>query len=609
MFMEERVNYPFGKTIKRLLRNVNKQNKNIYLYFAIYTITATVYPFFSVVLPKLLIGELSLGDAASMKSIIGIIGGYLLLTGVFGFIRTYIKDFSYPQITRLRIDYIRDMFDKIVSLDYKHMEDAKFFEKNGRAMEATSSNNNGVEGVYHKLFETPAMLITILAFIIFVGMLNIWILVGLILNIAVTIWINKGVHRYQYGIRDKLSHGERRKRYYYKTTYDFGYGKDIRIYNFKDRILNNYSKEIDGYIDIHKQIKNKEYALGFLGLITLLISDIITYGILVYKGINGMSIADFSMYLAAIVSLSLFMKTLAEDISYIINEGQYVHDFYEFMDKDLGEIGGDRVAVKDGTLEIEFRDVSFKYPDTDKYIFKNLNFTINKGERLAIVGINGAGKSTLVKLMTGLFDVTEGEILINQIPIKEFKKKELFSMFSVVFQDVNVLAFNIRENVACTSEKIDENRVMSALDKVGLGHKVRDFPNGLDQMMLKIIEQDGTEFSGGENQKLAIARALYKDGNMVIMDEPTAALDALAEAEIYENFSELIKGKTAVYISHRLASTKFCDKIALFDNDGLREYGSHEELMEKRGSYYDMFVIQGKYYNEGGVDNEQYQEA
>lgn len=609
MFMEERVNYPFGKTIKRLLRNVNRQNKNIYLYFAIYTITATVYPFFSVVLPKLLIGELSLGDAASMKSIIGIIGGYLLLTGVFGFIRTYIKDFSYPQITRLRIDYIRDMFDKIVSLDYKHMEDAKFFEKNGRAMEATSSNNNGVEGVYHKLFETPAMLITILAFIIFVGMLNIWILVGLILNIAVTIWINKGVHRYQYGIRDKLSHGERRKRYYYKTTHDFGYGKDIRIYNFKDRILNNYSKEIDGYIDIHKQIKNKEYALGFLGLITLLISDIITYGILVYKGINGMSIADFSMYLAAIVSLSLFMKTLAENISYIINEGQYVHDFYEFMDKDLGEIGGDRVAVKDGTLEIEFRDVSFKYPDTDKYIFKNLNFTINKGERLAIVGINGAGKSTLVKLMTGLFDVTEGEILINQIPIKEFKKKELFSMFSVVFQDVNVLAFNIRENVACTSEKIDENRVMSALDKVGLGHKVRDFPNGLDQMMLKIIEQDGTEFSGGENQKLAIARALYKDGNMVIMDEPTAALDALAEAEIYENFSELIKGKTAVYISHRLASTKFCDKIALFDNDGLREYGSHEELMEKRGSYYDMFVIQGKYYNEGGVDNEQYQEA
>lgn len=182
-------------------------------------------------------------------------------------------------------------------------------------------------------------------------------------------------------------------------------------------------------------------------------------------------------------------------------------------------------------------------------------------------------------------------------------------MFSVVFQDINILSFTIKENVSSTSQSIDEKRVFESLDKVGLGDKVRAFPKGLDQMMLKIIEPDGTEFSGGESQKLAIARALYKDGNMVIMDEPTAALDALAEAEIYENFSELVKGKTAVYISHRLASTKFCDKIALFDNDGLKEYGNHDELMELRGSYYEMFMIQGKYYKEGGIKNEQYQEA
>lgn len=271
------------------------------------------------------------------------------------------------------------------------------------------------------------------------------------------------------------------------------------------------------------------------------------------------------------------------------------------MSKDLGEKGGERRAIANDTLEVEFKNVSFKYPNTEKYIFKNLNLKINKGEKLAIVGINGAGKSTLIKLMTGLFDVTEGEILINEIPIKEFNKKELFSMFSVVFQDINILAYTIGENVACNSDNIDENRVFTALDKVGLGEKVRGFSKGLNQMMLKIIDENGTEFSGGENQKLAIARALYEDANMVIMDEPTAALDALAEAEIYENFSELVKGKTAVYVSHRLASTKFCDNIALFDNDGLKEYGSHEELMEKRGSYYEMFTIQGKYYNEGGL--------
>lgn len=609
MFMEEKINYPLGKMLKRLLYNINQQNKSIYLYFVIYTISAAIYPFFSIVLPKLLIGQLTLGDLASMDIVIGIILGYFLLTGVFGFIRIFIRDFTYPKISKLRIDYIRDMFDKIVSLDYKYMEDASFLEKNGRAMEAVSSNNNGVEGVYHKIFETPALFITILALTIFIGMLSIWILLGLILNIIVTMWINKRVHMHQYGMRHKLSHAERRKRYYYKTTHDFGYGKDIRIYNFKDRILNNYNKEISGFISLHKQFKNKEYALGFLGLAALSISNVITYGIIINKTVNGMPIADFSMYLIAIVNLSLLLKTLADNLSFIVNEGHYVHDFYEFMDKDLGEKGGNRSALKEETLEIEFKNVSFKYPNTDKYIFKNLNFTINKGERLAIVGINGAGKSTLVKLMTGLFDVTEGEILINQIPLREFNKKELFSMFSVVFQDVNILSFTIKENVSSTSKNIDENRVLEALDKVGLGEKVGEFPKGLDQMMLKIIEPDGTEFSGGESQKLAIARALYKDGNMVIMDEPTAALDALAEAEIYENFSELVKGKTAVYISHRLASTKFCDKIALFDNEGLREYGNHEELMAKRGSYYEMFMIQGKYYKEGGISNEQYQEA
>lgn len=607
--MNNRISYPFGKMIKRLLDNLRVQNKRIILYFIIYTVTASIYPFFAVLLPKYLVGELTLSGGARMEYIIYIVIGYFLLAGIFGFVKVFVKNSAWPKLTKLRIDYIRDMFDKLVSIDYKYMEDAVFFEENGKGFGAVSGDNNGVEVIYRKMFETPAVFITILVLTIFVGRLNILILIGLGLNIAATLWINKKTYSYQYGLRDKLSHEERRKDYYYNTTHDFGYGKDIRIYNFKDRILNNYSKEISNYIDIFKKIKNKEYALGFVGLLTLLISNVLTYGIIVYKTVKGMSIADFSMYIVAISNLSLLLKTFADDISLVKNEGQYVNDFFKFMDMDLGEKGGSKSRIKGDTLEIEFKNVSFKYPNTDKYIFRNLNFKINKGERLAIVGINGAGKSTLVKLMTGLFDVTEGDILINGIHIKEFNKKELFSMFSVVFQDVNVLAFSIKENVACASDKIDEKRVNRALSRVGLYEKVKGFPKGMDQMMLKVIESDGTEFSGGESQKLAIARALYKDGNMVIMDEPTAALDALAEAEIYENFGELIKGKTAVYISHRLASTKFCDKIALFDNDGLKEYGSHEELMDKKGSYYNMFVIQGKYYNEGGNSYEQYKEA
>ena len=203
-----------------------------------------------------------------------------------------------------------------------------------------------------------------------------------------------------------------------------------------------------------------------------------------------------------------------------------------------------------------------------------------------------------MKLMTLLFEPKWGEILVNGIPQKEFNRQEYFKMFSVVFQDIVPVAFTIGENVACTAKNIDQVRLWDCLDRVGLGEKIRGFEKGTDQMLLKVIDENGTQFSGGEAQKLMIARALYKDANMVILDEPTAALDALAEAEIYQNFDELVSGKTAVYISHRLSSTKFCDKIALFDGNGLAEYGNHEELMAKQGAYYHMFTVQGKYYRE-----------
>ncbi|MBP5304947.1 MAG: ABC transporter ATP-binding protein, partial [Lachnospiraceae bacterium] len=186
------------------------------------------------------------------------------------------------------------------------------------------------------------------------------------------------------------------------------------------------------------------------------------------------------------------------------------------------------------------------YPHTDKDIFKDFSFTIHKGEKLAIVGVNGAGKSTLVKLMCGLYAPNEGRIYINGVDINDLKKENLYSLYSTVFQDFNILAFTIRENVACAKENVDDARVMEALEKVGLGDKVKGFEKGLDQMMLKVIDENGTDFSGGERQKLAIARALYKNAPVVVMDEPTAALDALAEAEIYENFSGLVEGKTAV---------------------------------------------------------------
>ena len=584
----------------RLLENIKERDKEIFCLCLLYTIITPLVSLFGIILPKVLISYLTEREATN-QGIIIIVSVFFAFGALIYFLKQWLQDSTYPRITELRIDYIRDQCVKLLNMDYPYMESATFLEKYNKALESTSNNIEGIEGIYHKLFELPQLGTIVLVLAFFIGFKNPIILLAILVNIGVTTLISVYVQKYEYKRKEALAKKERRVYYYGKVSKDFMYGKDVRVYSLKDRIDDNFRLEIKGYIDVFKVIKNREYALGFITLATLFLSDLATYGVLTYLTFKGMSISDYSMYVIAASTLSLQMTTLSENITFIMREYLYVRDFYEFMDADLGEHGGDLKAIpKEESMAIEFKKVTFAYPGTDKYILKDFSLTIPKGQKLAIVGINGAGKTTFVKLLTGLFKVNEGEILINGININEYKKIELYKMFGAVFQEVNILALTIAQNIACTLENIDYKKLDKVLKQVGLYEKVYELKDNVNTTMLKIIDENGVVFSGGESQKLAIARALYKGGNCVIMDEPTAALDALAEAEIYNKFDLLTEGKTAIYISHRLASTKFCDAIALLDETGLREYGTHDELMENKGSYYDMFVTQGKYYQEGG---------
>lgn len=589
--------YNTWKVIKRMMKHMKEEDKGQMLRIAVFTAAAAIYPFLGIFLPKIAIGILEREGEYAAKPLLLAMAGYFVIAGVLGFIMISLRNIIHSHNMRIRIHYLGDTFRKLTTMDYRYTEDSHFFEENERALNAGNNNAEGIEGVYNRLFELPAKFISMAGIIVITGVLSPVILAALVLHAAVTMWVSRMSHNYSYSKKEETAKARRKINYYYKMTHDFSFGKDIRIYNFRDRILKNYQSEINALTVLTGKIAGQEYLLGFAGLLTLLISNIVMYGILIYQAYQGMPISSFTMYVSAITSLMSSMLVFGEDIAFIINQGQYVGDFYRLMDETLMDMGG-KAEKPEGTLEIIFDHVSFRYPGSNTNVFTDLNFTIHKGERLAIVGVNGAGKSTLVKLMTGLFEPTDGHIYINGTDVREYKKRELYDLYSAVFQDVNVLAFTLRENVACKSVGVEDERVKEALDKVGLWNKVQGFEKGLDQMMLKIIDENGTDFSGGERQKLSIARGLYKDAPMVIMDEPTAALDALAEAEIYESFSSLVEGKTAVYISHRLASTRFCDKIALFDKTGLKEYGSHEELMERRGAYYEMFTVQGKYYQE-----------
>ena len=600
--MKQKEKYNVLAVIKRMLAHMWKQDGAQFARIACYTVVAAIYPFMAVILPKIAIGILEQGGVDAVKNLVTAMMIYLVTAGTLAVVMNYLKSYIQTRNMRIRILYLADQSKKLQCMDYCYHEDAKFFEKYEKGMNAGNNNANGIEGLYNKLSQLPAKFFTLLGMVILAGALSPLLLVSLVLHVIVIMWTSKRTHDYEYAKKEQVSKANRRINYYQKTSQDFSYGKDIRIFNLRKRIMDNYQEEINAYVKLQRMIRNREYLLGLLGIATLLLSNVLVYGTLVQRVLGGMSVSSFTMYVTMTTSLMALMLDFGKDLSFIWNEGEYVNDFYRLLDAPLVAEGektmADVMAGGKKSLEIVFDHVTFRYPGTEKNVFTDLNFTIHAGERLAIVGVNGAGKSTLVKLMTGLFAPTEGHIYINGVDLTLMKKEELYQLYSAVFQDVNILAFPIRENVACKSENVDDARVQTALEKVGLWKKVEGFEKGLDQMMLKVIDEEGTDFSGGERQKLSIARGLYKDAPMVIMDEPTAALDALAEAEIYENFSSLVEGKTAVYISHRLASTRFCDKIALFDADGLKEYGSHEELMERKGKYYEMFVIQGKYYQE-----------
>ena len=607
---QSKKSYNVFAVIKRMLVHMWMQDKKQYGRMAVYTVIGAVYPFLSVFLPKIAIGILEQGGENAIRNLILAMAGYFVVAGSMVTVVRYLANYISTRNMRIRLNYLGQLSDRLQTMDYCHHENAGFFEEYQKGMNAGNNNANGIEGLYNKITTIGARFLTLVGMVIMAGALSPVLLLSLVVHVAVILWTSKLTHDYEYSKKEETSRAWRRIGYYQRTTLDFSYGKDIRIFNLRNRIMDNYQTEIDAFVKLFAKIKNQEFLLSLCGIVTLLISNVLTYGILIQNVMNGMPVSSFTMYTAMVVSLMALMLEFGQDLAFIWNEGEYVNDFYRLLDAPL-VVEGEKTAAdvlgnnnEKKTLEIVFDHVNFRYPGTEKNIFTDLNFTIHSGERLAIVGVNGAGKSTLVKLMTGLFAPTEGKITVNGVDITTLRKSELYSLYSAVFQEVNVLAFTIRENVSCTSEGADDERVKEALEKVGLWNKVKGFENGLDQMMLKVIDENGTDFSGGERQKLSIARGLYKDAAMVIMDEPTAALDALAEAEIYENFSSLVEGKTAVYISHRLASTRFCDKIALFDADGLAEYGNHDELMEQKGKYYEMFMIQGKYYQEENAEAE-----
>lgn len=584
--------------LKYIMGYAWSQDKVLFAQCGVYTILASIAPFIGIFLPKFLIDEL-LGQRR-IEIILMTLIGFFLLSSVVNYSIAWLRCAYSPRVTKIRTDYITMISDKIMKMDFKNTEDPEVLNKIKSVMNAVMSNNTGVEGVYHTLLGLFGRLTAFIGYISIVLFLSPWILLFLIINVLISYALTMRVKKYEYSQKEKAADKDRRTFYVFDTMYDFAYGKDIRIYDLKNILIDKFKKFRGERIDISNDVQEKQLKVKIVDVILLVIRECVVYGYLIYNVLfTGMGIGDFTMYFSTINGFGDWMKGILDDLANIKAQNMYLDDMREFLEIKSENKEKTRDIPIDSSYEIEFKNVSFKYPKTDKYIYKNLSLKIKKGQRLAIVGINGAGKTTFVKLLCRLYEPTSGEILINGVNIKDFSKEEYYKILSVVFQDIKTFAFTVAENVSLENlEDVDREKVLHCIEKAGVGDKINSLQKGIDTSLLKILDGEGVELSGGENQKLALARALYKNGKIVILDEPTSALDAVAEYNIYKGFDELIGDKTAIYISHRLASTKFCDVIAFFENGEIVEYGTHEELLKKNGKYSDMFNIQAQYYKE-----------
>lgn len=389
---------------------------------------------------------------------------------------------------------------------------------------------------------------------------------------------------------------------FFNLMSDYPLGKDIRIFKMQDMIERNGAKARDDIEGVQKKTIRNSLKVSVGEQLSQNIFIFAAYLFVGMKAVYGMiSVGDVAMYSGAIIILQREISNLFGIWIELKTHNIYLKSYTELMEISNEKYKGTIPVEKrwDHAYELEFRNVSFHYPNSDRLILKNISFKLTTGKKLAIVGANGAGKTTFIKLLCRLYDPTEGEILLNGIDIKKYDYDEYIRLFSIVFQDYKIFSFSVAENVAAGPE-YDSKRVEKCLKEAGIYECVSQMKHGIESRLLKDQQdgdEEGIEISGGEKQKIALARALYRDAPLVILDEPTSALDPLAEQDIYQRFNEMVSDKTAIFISHRMSSCKFCDEVVVFDEGEIVETGTHEELVTNdSGVYHKMWEAQAQYY-------------
>lgn len=553
----------------------------------------------NMVLPMFLIDELTGGRDVKKLILFGacIVANNVIMTFITDSLQKY-RDVKDEWVQNVMVEKLGE---RIMNLEYSYLENTYYLDLKERAIFAVQ-NQSAIVAIITLIANTVQGVITLAGLMVILFTLGPVLMTAIAIGVVLMILIVKAASGTMVALMNRIIPINRIFGYYAGVAADKPAQKDLRLYHM-DKLVTEKIRQSNETTCDEFDVANRKMGLanGANGVITEFISAF-TYGYVGIRTISDMfgsriTLGSLTMYVSSAITFSSTIIQFGENLIGLWQNSQFLVPYQEFMALKEETIEDGGVSMDDIVETLEFRNVSFTYPKAEKPVLKNVSFAVKKGEKISIVGLNGAGKSTLVKLICRMYKADSGEILVNGRDIYDYDYLSYMNVISAVFQDYKLFNFTIEENISCRESGADENRVNYLIDEVGMREKIDTLPEGIHSRFGKEYDEDGVELSGGQGQKIAIARALYKKASMVILDEPASALDPIAEAEIYEKFNSLVEDKTAIYISHRMSSSVFCDRILIIDGGTVSDFDTHENLMKKTDSlYYKLFTSQAENY-------------